>query len=113
MAAERKAFSREVIEGISRDLMAAVEAKAEREKARGRWDDLKQLRLDGLRDILAEIEDLDLHALAGLLHTHGLHAEFALVDREKGVRFTDTGREPPEPDDAGDDVAVPAGPGGA
>lgn len=109
MAAEREAFGREVIEGICRDFLAMAEAKAEREKARGRWDDLKQLRLDGLRDILAEIGDLDLHTLAGLLHTHGLHAEFALVDREKGIRFTDTGIM--EPDDAAVDAAPSSGPG--
>lgn len=92
MDAEREAFSREVVDGFVRDILAAVEGQADRLKRAGRWDDLKQLRLDGLRDILAEVEDFGLSFISDTCHAFGLRAEFELVDRKGGARFTDTGR---------------------
>jgi hypothetical protein len=91
MAAERKEFARQVVDRFARDFLAAAEAKADRERRAGRWDDLKQLRLDGLRDFIGEVEDFDLKFMGELSHTHGLHFDFALDDRTAGVSFTDTG----------------------
>jgi hypothetical protein len=84
---DRKAFAEGFVAEVSASILAAAELKAERERAAGRWDDLKQLRLDGLRDVLAEVEDLSIPALSDILWRHGLRADFKLLDRDSGAEM--------------------------
>lgn len=107
MAAERKAFGREVVERVMGQFVQAAEERAERLRGEGRWDVFQQARLDGLRALAPEVEDFDLRFMSDLAHAHDLGIEFALVDRVEGVRFTDTGVRRP-----GDDQGE-AGPDGA
>ncbi|MGU3387322.1 hypothetical protein ACLBYG_22620 [Methylobacterium sp. D53M] len=91
--AQRQAVRQQTMDTVLSALLDAAERKATAEQAAGRWDGLKQLRLDGLRMICAETEDFDLRRLSDLCYWNGLHAEFALVAKD-GTKFTDVGMIP-------------------
>lgn len=71
-----------LVERTMRDLVAHTERRAEAMRAIGRWDDLRQLRLDGLRDIASVLEDCSLGFLFHLAYANGFNPSFALVDPE-------------------------------
>jgi len=100
MDAERTAFSRDVLDETIKGILAAVEAQAAELRKSGRWDDLQQLRLDGLRDILNEAEDFGLGFIAETCHAFGLRPDFELAERkdtpcQEGRSHGGAGRNPP------------------